>query len=155
MTPWCKEGERYSKHCQCPPFHERSFSVYCPFPGFIEHGKILLIGNMGLYEYRPYVRKIQNSRQIMFQCDRGYSMIEPGPSGATCIAGEWSPPQLPRYGLSSCQWSVLTLCPRCRCVEGSHPSVRLPRAAPDSGGEGSDKETARRRSSPGGGSDEG
>ena len=71
--------------------------VYCPFPGFIEHGKILLIGNMGLYEYRPYVRKIQNGRQIMFQCDRGYSMIEPGPSGATCIAGEWSPPQLPRY----------------------------------------------------------
>ena len=41
--------------------------VYCPFPGFIEHGKILLIGNMGLYEYRPYVRKIQNGRQIMFQ----------------------------------------------------------------------------------------
>ena len=32
----------------------------------------------------------------MLQCDRGYSMIEPGPSGATCIAGEWSPPQLPR-----------------------------------------------------------
>jgi len=88
LTPWCKE-------------------VYCPFPGFIEHGKILLIGNMGLYEYRPYVRKIQNGRQIMFQCDRGYSMIEPGPSGATCIAGEWSPPQLPR------------------CVEGSHPSLRL------------------------------
>ena len=23
----------------------------------------------------------------MFQCDRGYSMIEPGPSGATCVAG--------------------------------------------------------------------
>ena len=69
LTPWCKE-------------------VYCPFPGFIEHGKILLIGNMGLYEYRPYVRKIQNGRQIMFQCDRGYSMIEPGPSGATCVAGK-------------------------------------------------------------------
>ena len=37
LTPWCKE-------------------VYCPFPGFIDHGKILLVGNMGLYEYRPYVR---------------------------------------------------------------------------------------------------
>ena len=33
------------------------------------------------------MRKIQNGRQIMFQCDRGYSMIEPGPSGATCVAG--------------------------------------------------------------------
>ena len=31
-------------------------AVYCPFPGFIDHGKILLVGNMGLYEYRPYVR---------------------------------------------------------------------------------------------------
>ena len=30
--------------------------VYCPFPGFIDRGKILLIGSMGLYEYRPYVR---------------------------------------------------------------------------------------------------
>merc|ERR1719447_578381 len=90
MTPWCKE-------------------VYCPFPGFIDRGKILLVGNMGLYEYRPYVRKIQNGRQIMFQCDRGYSMIE-GPSGATCIAGGWSPPQLPR------------------CVEGSHPSTRWARS---------------------------
>jgi hypothetical protein len=30
--------------------------VYCPFPGFIDHGKILLVGEMGLYEYRPYVR---------------------------------------------------------------------------------------------------
>ena len=35
---------------------------------------------------KAYCRKIQNGRQIMFQCDRGYSMIE-GPSGATCIAG--------------------------------------------------------------------
>jgi hypothetical protein len=32
------------------------FTVYCPFPGFIDHGKILLVGEMGLYEYRPYVR---------------------------------------------------------------------------------------------------
>ena len=100
MTPWCKEGKRST----IISFSSDNFfliSVYCPFPGFIEHGKILLIGNMGLYEYRPYVRKIQNSRQIMFQCDRGYSMIEPGPSGATCIAGEWSPAQLPRHCLMS------------------------------------------------------
>jgi hypothetical protein len=91
MTPWCKE-------------------VFCPFPGFIDNGKILLVGNMGLYEYRPYVRKIQNGRQIMFQCNRGYSMLE-GPSGATCLAGQWSPHQLPR------------------CVEGSHPRVRWARSA--------------------------
>ena len=27
-------------------------SVYCPFPGFLDHGKILLISRTGLYEYR-------------------------------------------------------------------------------------------------------
>ena len=105
LTPWCKEGQ-FALHYLLQTQNLLS-KVYCPFPGFIEHGKILLIGNMGLYEYRPYVRKIQNGRQIMFQCDRGYSMIEPGPSGATCIAGEWSPTQLPR------------------CVEGSHPSLSV------------------------------
>lgn len=34
------------------------FSVYCPFPGYIDHGKVLLVGNMGLYDYRPYVKKV-------------------------------------------------------------------------------------------------
>ena len=29
---------------------------HCDFPGYLEHGKILLVGNMGLYDYRPYVR---------------------------------------------------------------------------------------------------
>ena len=57
---------------------------------------MLLVGAMGLYEYRPYVRKIRNNRQIMFQCDRGFELVG-GPTGATCIDGHWSPPQLPRY----------------------------------------------------------
>ena len=77
MTPWCKE-------------------VFCPFPGFVENGKVLLVGAMGLYEYRPYVRKIRNNRQIMFQCDRGFVLVG-GPTGSTCIDGHWSPSQLPRY----------------------------------------------------------
>ncbi len=73
-----------------------SCAVFCPFPGFVENGKVLLVGSMGLYEYRPYVRKIRNNRQIMYQCNRGFILIG-GPTGATCIDGEWSPPQLPRY----------------------------------------------------------
>lgn len=32
--------------------------LFCAFPGYVEHGKILLIGNMGLYDYRPYVKKV-------------------------------------------------------------------------------------------------
>ena len=27
---------------------------------------------MGLYDYRPYVKKITNDRQIMFDCDKGH-----------------------------------------------------------------------------------
>ena len=38
--------------------------MYCAFPGYLENGKILLVGNMGLYDYRPYVRKIK--LQIVF-----------------------------------------------------------------------------------------
>jgi hypothetical protein len=72
------------------------FAVFCPFPGFVDNGKVLLVGSMGLYEYRPYVRKIRNNRQIMYQCNRGHILVG-GPTGATCIDGMWSPPQLPRY----------------------------------------------------------
>lgn len=46
--------------------------VYCQFPGYIPHGKVLLIGNMGLYDYRPYVKKVINNKQIMYDCDKGY-----------------------------------------------------------------------------------
>ena len=70
-------------------------AVYCPFPGYIENGKVLLVGNMGLYDYRPYVRKVTNNRQIMYECDRGF-MLDDGPPGATCVAGKWSPKQMPR-----------------------------------------------------------
>ena len=56
---------------------------------------MLLVGNMGLYDYRPYVRKVTNNRQIMYECDRGF-MLDDGPPGATCVAGKWSPKQMPR-----------------------------------------------------------
>lgn len=96
--------------------------MYCPFPGYIDHGKVLLVGNMGLYDYRPYVRKVNitkqcnyycfygksvkfyldnyvfqvvNNKQIMYDCDKGYVLLE-GPPGATCIGGQWSPRELPR-----------------------------------------------------------
>ena len=29
---------------------------------------------MGLYDYRPYVKKITNDRQIIFDCDKGYKL---------------------------------------------------------------------------------
>ncbi|XP_023218660.1 sushi, von Willebrand factor type A, EGF and pentraxin domain-containing protein 1-like isoform X2 [Centruroides sculpturatus] len=84
--------------------------VYCPYPGELAHGKVLLIGHMGMYEYRSYVRKVGNDRQIMYECHRHYTLID-GPTGATCVDGQWSPREMPR------------------CVRGSHPSVRWIRSA--------------------------
>lgn len=74
--------------------------VYCPFPGYLENGKIMLVGHMGTYDYRPYIKHVTNNRQILFECDRGYSLVD-GPPGATCIDGQWSPRQLPRCELYS------------------------------------------------------
>ena len=69
---------------------------------------------MGLYDYRPYVKKITNDRQILFDCDKGYklgigtenSLSEKtylqwywclgAPQGATCIDGQWSPTEVPQ-----------------------------------------------------------
>ncbi|XP_054274318.1 uncharacterized protein LOC128994090 isoform X3 [Macrosteles quadrilineatus] len=89
-----------------PPYCQE---VYCPFPGYVENGKVLLVGNMGLYDYRPYVRKVTNNKQIMYDCNRGYVLAD-GPPGATCIGGRWSPKQLPR------------------CVPGQHPRLRWSRS---------------------------
>ncbi|XP_037959565.1 uncharacterized protein LOC119688947 isoform X2 [Teleopsis dalmanni] len=79
--------------------------VFCSFPGYIPHGKVLLVGNMGLYDYRPYVKKIVNNKQIMYDCDKGY-VLEVGPPGATCVGGKWRPLELPQ------------------CLLGQHPRLR-------------------------------
>nr|XP_045606863.1 sushi, von Willebrand factor type A, EGF and pentraxin domain-containing protein 1-like [Procambarus clarkii] len=69
--------------------------VYCPFPGYLEDGRVLLVGNMGMYIYRPYVKKVRNDRRIRYECNRGY-FLSSGPPGATCVAGRWSPSNLPK-----------------------------------------------------------
>ncbi|XP_054009771.1 uncharacterized protein LOC128893059 [Hylaeus anthracinus] len=79
--------------------------VFCPFPGFIENGKVFLVGNMGVYDYRPYVKKVVNNKQIMYDCDKGY-VLDDGPTGATCIGGYWRPKTLPK------------------CIPGQHPRLR-------------------------------
>ena len=66
-TTVCQYGEWSGDTPSCEETH-------CPFPGFLENGKVLLVGNMGLYDYRPYVKRITNDRQIMFDCDKGYKL---------------------------------------------------------------------------------
>ena len=105
------------------------FKVYCPWPGYLEGGKVniistsniiiivvtkyttikckvisikntqkkkiailkvLLVGNMGLYDYRPYVKRIKNDRQIIFVCDKVHRrlMIQ------QCFFWVWNNPSL-------------------------------------------------------------
>lgn len=77
-------------------FQHNIFLVFCPYPGLVQNGKILLVGNMGLYDYRPYVKKVANNKQIMYDCEKGYVLAE-GPPGATCVGGQWSPRELPKW----------------------------------------------------------
>ncbi|GFX76377.1 protein lev-9 [Trichonephila clavipes] len=71
-------------------------AVYCPFPGVIPNGRVLLVGYMGMYDYRPYVKKVTNNRQIMYECHRHFTLVD-GPPGATCVDGQWSPKKMPKY----------------------------------------------------------
>lgn len=64
-------------------YSDSTLLVYCQFPGYIANGKVLLVGNMGLYDYRPYVKKVINNKQIMYDCDKGY-VLENGPVSVSC-----------------------------------------------------------------------
>ncbi|XP_074642636.1 sushi, von Willebrand factor type A, EGF and pentraxin domain-containing protein 1-like [Tubulanus polymorphus] len=81
---------QFGKWAGNKPYCEPS---YCPYPGTIENGKILLVGVIGKYEYRIYVERIGQGEVIEFQCKKGYKRI--GPAGATCIDGVWSPDNRP------------------------------------------------------------
>ena len=69
-------------------------SVFCQYPGTIENGQILLVGVIGKYEYRPYVRRVAHNDQIEFTCDKEFKRV--GPAGATCVDGQWSPESKPQ-----------------------------------------------------------
>jgi hypothetical protein len=32
----------------------------------------MLVGSMGIYDYRPYVKKITNNKQIMYECEKNF-----------------------------------------------------------------------------------
>ena len=66
--------------------HQNATKIQFFFKVYAKIRAKLDCGYKMITSWQPHCRKIQNGRQIMFQCDRGYSMIE-GPSGATCIAG--------------------------------------------------------------------
>lgn len=52
--------------------------VLCPHPstallgeGGLEGGRILLVGDMGVYDYAPYIRSVGEGRVIRFDCTKG------------------------------------------------------------------------------------
>lgn len=69
--------------------------IYCGFPGVIENGRLLLVGLTGMYDYKPYIRRTPNNRQVAYECDSGYRLVDGAPNGATCINGQWKPDGLP------------------------------------------------------------
>lgn len=69
--------------------------IYCSFPGVIEHGRVLLVGLTGMYDYKPYIKRISNNRQIAYECENGYRLNDGAQSGATCMDGIWKPEGLP------------------------------------------------------------
>ncbi|XP_076061125.1 hig-anchoring scaffold protein isoform X2 [Oratosquilla oratoria] len=98
QTTECKYGNWTDARPRCE-------EVFCGFPGYLENGKVLLVGNMGMYDYRQYVKNVRNNRQIRYECSRGYYLVN-GPPGSTCVAGRWSPEQKPQ------------------CIPNYHPRIR-------------------------------
>lgn len=84
----CNKGQWQQVESTC-------VEIYCGFPGTIEHGRVLLVGLTGMYDYKPYIRRISNNRQIAYECENGYHLNDGAPSGATCIDGHWRPEGLP------------------------------------------------------------
>ena len=41
--------------------------THCPFPGYLTHGKVLLVGHMGLYDYRPdiHIRRAKQDAKVV------------------------------------------------------------------------------------------
>ena len=63
--------------------------INCGFPGQIQNGKILYIGTLAEYTYQPYMTTVGQNKQIRYECDKDYKLF--GPSGSTCINGNWKP----------------------------------------------------------------
>ena len=76
---------------------------YCDYPGEIKHGQVLLVGVIGKYEYRHYVKRIGHNEKVEYVCDKGFKRH--GHEAATCVNGEWSPKGLPT------------------CDPGQHPKI--------------------------------
>ena len=44
-------------------------SVFCPYPGELKKGKILLVREIGKFEYQPYIKQVGHNEEIEYNCD--------------------------------------------------------------------------------------
>ncbi|ELT92507.1 hypothetical protein CAPTEDRAFT_223767 [Capitella teleta] len=82
----CQYGKWQGRRPICLP-------VYCEYPGTINNGDVLLVGRIGKYEYRSYVKGTGHNEVIEFHCHKGYKRS--GPAASTCVNGDWSPANKP------------------------------------------------------------
>ncbi|XP_029641001.1 sushi, von Willebrand factor type A, EGF and pentraxin domain-containing protein 1-like isoform X2 [Octopus sinensis] len=78
--------------------------IFCPNPGSLTNGKIFKKGHLGNFVFKPYIVTIRHGDRLMYECERGYELL--GPTGATCVDGQWSPEDRPL------------------CKQSSHPALQ-------------------------------
>uniref|UniRef100_A0A0L8I6E4 Sushi domain-containing protein n=3 Tax=Octopus bimaculoides TaxID=37653 RepID=A0A0L8I6E4_OCTBM len=78
--------------------------IFCPNPGSLANGKIYKKGHLGNFVFKPYIVTIRHGDRLMYECERGYELL--GPTGATCVDGQWSPEDRPL------------------CKQSSHPALQ-------------------------------
>ncbi|GAB1599432.1 hypothetical protein Ahia01_000220400, partial [Argonauta hians] len=67
--------------------------IFCPNPGSLSNGKIFKKGQLGNFVFKSYIVTIKHGDRLVYECERGYELL--GPSGATCVDGQWSPEDRP------------------------------------------------------------
>lgn len=65
-------------------------SIYCDAPRPVENGKALLVGDLGLYDYRNQLQRFKHNEKVVYECDEGFSLID-GPQEKICRIGLWFP----------------------------------------------------------------
>ena len=67
-------GEKTTKNELKIIFFSLFHAEYCPFPGYLKDGQIFLVGNLGEYDYRPYIPKVGEKRKIRYACNKNFKL---------------------------------------------------------------------------------
>lgn len=65
------------------------FAVYCVNPGKLVNGNVYKMGVDIKFDFAPYITTIRHGDRLLYTCKEGFR--RKGPSGATCVNGQWRP----------------------------------------------------------------